>query len=77
VQSFTTDLTTYEICNLFVHYLTTLSERSAEWMDDRRMVIWKERGSRNSALGIAAGYGLDGRRVGLRVPVRAIFFSTP
>jgi hypothetical protein len=31
----------------------------------------------NSAVGIATGYGLDGRRVGVRVPVRSgILFST-
>jgi hypothetical protein len=37
------------------------------------------RGSRSlgSAVGIAIGYGLDGRGVGVRVPVRARFFFSP
>jgi hypothetical protein len=35
------------------------------------------RGSRNSVLGIAAGYGLDDRGVGVRVPVRSRIFSSP
>jgi hypothetical protein len=34
-------------------------------------------GGRNSAVDIATGYGLDGRGVGVRVPVRARFFSSP
>jgi hypothetical protein len=32
--------------------------------------------SRDSAVGIATGYGLDGRGVGVRVPVGSRFFST-
>jgi hypothetical protein len=32
--------------------------------------------SRDSSVGIATGYGLDGRRVGVRVPVGARIFST-
>jgi hypothetical protein len=35
------------------------------------------RGGRDSAVGIATGYGLDDRRVGLRVPVGAKMFSSP
>jgi hypothetical protein len=31
----------------------------------------------DSAVGIATGYGLGGRGVGVRVPVRVIFFSSP
>jgi hypothetical protein len=34
-------------------------------------------GSRESAVGIAPGYGLDGRGVGVRVPVGAGFVSSP
>jgi hypothetical protein len=33
--------------------------------------------SRDSSVSIAIGYGLDGRKVGLRVPVGARFFSSP
>jgi hypothetical protein len=33
--------------------------------------------SRDSSVGIATGYGLDGRGVGVRVPVEAKFFSSP
>jgi hypothetical protein len=33
--------------------------------------------NRDSAVGIATGYGLDGRGVGVRVPVRARFFTSP
>jgi hypothetical protein len=33
-------------------------------------------GSRDSVVGIATGYGLDGRGVGVRVPVEARFFSS-
>jgi hypothetical protein len=32
---------------------------------------------RDSAVGIATGYGLDDRRVGVRVPVEARIFSSP
>jgi hypothetical protein len=32
---------------------------------------------RESAIGIATGYGLDGRWVGVRVPVRTRFVSSP
>jgi hypothetical protein len=34
-------------------------------------------GYRDRAVGIATGYVLDDRRVGVRVPVRAKFFSSP
>jgi hypothetical protein len=34
-------------------------------------------GEGDSAVGIATGYALDGRGVGVRVPVEARFFSTP
>jgi hypothetical protein len=33
--------------------------------------------SQDSAIGIASGYGLKARRVGVRVAVGARFFSTP
>jgi hypothetical protein len=33
--------------------------------------------SRDSAVGIAAGYGLDDRGVGVRFPVRSRIFSSP
>jgi hypothetical protein len=33
--------------------------------------------SRNSAVGIAIGYGLDERGVGVRIPVGARIFSSP
>jgi hypothetical protein len=33
--------------------------------------------SRDSVVGIATGYGLDDRRVGVRVPVRSRIFSCP
>jgi hypothetical protein len=33
-------------------------------------------GSRDSAVGIATGYGLDGREVGVPVPLGARFFSS-
>jgi hypothetical protein len=35
--------------------------------------IW----SRNSVVGIATGYGLDDREVGVRVPVGSRIFSSP
>jgi hypothetical protein len=34
-----------------------------------------QKGSRESAVGIATGYGMDGRRVGVRVPVGTRLFS--
>jgi hypothetical protein len=34
-------------------------------------------GSRDSVVGIAAGYGLDDRGVGVRVPVGSIIISSP
>jgi hypothetical protein len=34
-------------------------------------------GSRDSAVSIVTSYGLDGRGVKVRVPVGAIFFSSP
>jgi hypothetical protein len=34
-------------------------------------------GSRDSAVGIATGYGLDDRGVGVEVPVRSRIFSSP
>jgi hypothetical protein len=34
-------------------------------------------GSRDSSVGIATGYGLDDREVGLRVPVGSRIFSSP
>jgi hypothetical protein len=34
-------------------------------------------GVRDSAVGIATGYGQDGRGVGVRFPVRTRFFSPP
>jgi hypothetical protein len=34
-------------------------------------------GSRDSVVGIATDYGLDDRRVGVRVPVRSRIFSSP
>jgi hypothetical protein len=34
------------------------------------------RGSRDSAVGIATGYGLDDRGIGVRVPVRSRIFSS-
>jgi hypothetical protein len=33
--------------------------------------------SRDSVVGIATGYGLDDRGVGVRVPVGSRFFSSP
>jgi hypothetical protein len=36
-------------------------------------IIW----SRDSAVGVATGYGLDGRGVGVRVPVYARLFFSP
>jgi hypothetical protein len=33
--------------------------------------------NRDSSVGIATGYGLDNRRVGVRVPVRSRIFSSP
>jgi hypothetical protein len=37
--------------------------------------VWRM--SRESAAGIAAGYGFEGRGVGVRVPVGARLFSSP
>jgi hypothetical protein len=39
--------------------------------------VWYGRGSRDSAVGIATGYGLDDRGVGIRVPVGSRIFSSP
>jgi hypothetical protein len=36
-----------------------------------------ERGSQDSIVGIATGYGMDDRRVGVRVSVGSIIFSSP
>jgi hypothetical protein len=33
--------------------------------------------SRDSSVGIVTGYGLDGQGVGIRVPVKVRFFSSP
>jgi hypothetical protein len=47
---------------------------------DERSSIYKTRissGSRDSSAGIATGYGLDDRGVGVRVPVGSRIFSSP
>jgi hypothetical protein len=41
----------------------------------RNMTVF--RGSRDSSVGIATGYGLDDRGVGVRVPVWSRIFSSP
>jgi hypothetical protein len=38
--------------------------------------LFNDNGSQDSAVGIATGYGLESRRVGVKVPVRAKFFSS-
>jgi hypothetical protein len=40
-----------------------------------KLLIMRE--SRGSAVGIATGYGLDDRGVGVRVPVGSRIFSSP
>jgi hypothetical protein len=41
------------------------------------MPIADRGGSRDSVVGIATSYGLDDRRVGVRVPVGSRIFSSP
>jgi hypothetical protein len=46
----------------------------------RFVEIWLvplDAGSRDSVVGIATAYGLDGRGVGVRVPVGSRIFSSP
>jgi hypothetical protein len=42
------------------------------------LFLWLQQlqGSRDSSVGTATGYGLDGREVGVRVPVRSRMFSS-
>jgi hypothetical protein len=40
------------------------------------MYLYDSTGSRDSAVGIASGYRLDDRQVGVRVPVRSRIFSS-
>jgi hypothetical protein len=42
-----------------------------------RPIPWIMLGSRDSIVGIASGYGLDDRGVGVRVPVGSRIFSSP
>jgi hypothetical protein len=41
------------------------------------MRIMEQKGSRDSVVGIATGYGLDDRAVGVRVPIGSRIFSSP
>jgi hypothetical protein len=38
---------------------------------------WEQRGSKDNSVGIATGYGLDDRGIGVRVPVGSRIFSSP
>jgi hypothetical protein len=41
------------------------------------MMEYEKSKSRDSVVGIATGYGLDDRRVGVRVPLGSTIFSSP
>jgi hypothetical protein len=41
------------------------------------ILVLVELRSRDSSVGIATGYGLDDREVGVRVPVRTRIFTSP
>jgi hypothetical protein len=51
-----------------------LQTRVSIWHISRYSIVY---GSRDSAVGIATGYGLDDRWVGVRVPVGSRIFSSP
>jgi hypothetical protein len=48
----------------------------AHWNKDYRMCTGYNR-SRDSVVGIATGYGLDNRGVGVRIPARTRIFTSP
>jgi hypothetical protein len=51
--------------------------RSYIFIQDSSSVLLPTQWSRDSAVGIETGYVLDGRGVGVRVPVWVGFFSSP
>jgi hypothetical protein len=53
------------------------SERISIYKTIILSVVPQEIRSRDSAVGIATGYGLDGRGFGVRFPVRLRIFSSP
>jgi hypothetical protein len=57
----------------FLHYV----EMSATTDDGRKRGTPDQNRSRNSVVGIATSYGLDGRGVRVRVPVGSRIFSSP
>jgi hypothetical protein len=54
---------------------------TSEKMSNTILVLWISHtyrgGSRDSVVGIATGYGLDDREIGVRVPVGPRIFSSP
>jgi hypothetical protein len=54
-----------------------MSRTTATPREKKIHVNFSRRGSRDSVVGIANGYGLDDREVGVRVPVGSRIFSSP
>jgi membrane-associated phospholipid phosphatase len=59
------------------YLLVTLAEATQNFSAFILMNFYKNCRSRGSAVGIATGYGLDDRGVGVRVPVGSRIFSSP
>jgi hypothetical protein len=64
VSSFSSSFLRLLLFNLFLFFIAFYSLHSSSM-------------SRDSSVGIATGYKLDGRGEGVRIPVRAGFFSFP
>jgi hypothetical protein len=59
-----------KLCYVLVH--DSMNKKNCDKCLILRALLWMERGA-----GIATGYGLNGRGVVVRVPVRVRFLSSP
>jgi hypothetical protein len=66
-----------EVCNLQFFSWSGFIPTSGFLSTEPRCWVISNIACRDSAVGIATGYGLDGRGVGVRVPVGERFFSPP
>jgi hypothetical protein len=51
--------------------------QALEELNVKLMFVFLKQMSRDSVVGIATGYGLDNRGVGVRVPIGSRIFSSP
>jgi hypothetical protein len=64
----------YKICNRKFQFMCETMQRT---LGHKTRKVTQFKGSRDSSVGIATGYGLDDRGVGVRVPIGERFFSSP